>query len=55
MTSHLPDQIKNMGTKPTVQMEKAATGEKAYDFTEPHTTGNFEASGEAYLSFCTSS
>lgn len=49
VTSHLPEQIKNLGTHSTTtsQMEKAATGEKAYDFTEPHTTGNFEASGES--------
>lgn len=55
ITSHLPDQIKNVGNGNSnatsgQQLEEAATGEKAYDFTEAHTTGNFEASGEAHIS-----
>lgn len=46
ISSHLPEQIKNLGSEP-VQLEKAATGEQAFDFTQTHTTANFEASGES--------
>lgn len=46
VTSHLPAQITTLGTDQHKPMEHAATGQKAYEFTEPHTTANFEASGE---------
>lgn len=47
VTSHLPSQITSIGASPA-EKEHAATGKQAYDFTETHTTGNFEASGEYY-------
>lgn len=53
VTSHLPTQITSIGEHK--ELPKAATGEQAFDFTAPHTTANFEASGKSKQAGCTKS